>query len=54
MPNPSQAAGEDAGPFEQLDLEDVDLLLAVRSATVALLSDRRPMRLLKLYGYEDA
>ncbi len=29
MPNPSQAANEDAGPFEQLDLEDVDLLLDI-------------------------
>ena len=32
MPNPSQAANEDAGPFEPPDLEDVDLLLDMESA----------------------
>lgn len=32
MPNPSQAANEDAGPFERPDLEDVDLLLDMESA----------------------
>ncbi len=29
MPNPSQAANEDTGPFEPLELEDVDLLLDI-------------------------